>query len=121
VIRRKKSLRPRKAIPAKNGKRRAKAFARAYHSKERVAFIQSLPCHACGVRPSDNAHIPDPSSGMGLKAVYTAICPLCRSCHVILHAIGPSRFQIRYSVSLVAGANLAAAAWLAFSGEAPEC
>lgn len=58
-----------------NRKRRQSEFARTYHSKERVEFVKALPCIVCGHGPCDNAHIE--TGGMGRKADYTKIVPLC--------------------------------------------
>lgn len=69
----KRSGRPRKSNP----KRRRSEFARCYHSKERVEFVKSLPCAACGVQGySENAHVLG-NGGMSRKADYTTIAPLC--------------------------------------------
>ena len=72
------------AKPPKRGKikqwakkRKAKEFARCYHSVERVEFVKSLPCSACGVVGySQNAHVLG-NDGMGRKKGYETIAPLC--------------------------------------------
>lgn len=63
-------------------------FRRKYGSERRVKTIQALPCEVCGARPSENAHCPDKGSGsgtrdrgMGRKAGWQTIVPLCRTCH----------------------------------------
>lgn len=66
-------------IKAVNRKRRQTEFARCYGSRARVAFVKGLPCIVCFMSPSDNAHTV--TDGMGRKAAYTAIVPLCRRCH----------------------------------------
>lgn len=81
----KRGGKPRPTNPA----RRKKAFARAYHSKERVAFVKSLGCVYCtAISPffgiatagtSHNAHTE--GGGMGRKGPYTSIIPLCASHH----------------------------------------
>ena len=81
-----------------NQKRKASAFARAYHSKERVAFVKALPCVVCHQTPSDNAHIEN--GGMGRKADYTTIVPLCRTHHRRLHILGRATFEASYGVAL---------------------
>ena len=81
-------LKRRTPVKAVNAKRKATAFARAYHSKERVAFIRGLLCIACvsvlgpftPAVPSDNAHT-GKAPGKGLKAHYSTIVPLCRNHH----------------------------------------
>jgi hypothetical protein len=77
----------RKKIKATNPARRAKSFARTYGSKERCDWISSLPCAWCVLRglvrisrPSDNAHS-EGGGGMGMKADYTTVVPLCRRHH----------------------------------------
>lgn len=79
----------RKTVPKKkNVKRRQSEFARCYHSKERVAWVKSLPCVICAglspfiaavTGPRDNAHTE--SGGAGRKAGYETIVPLCRNHH----------------------------------------
>lgn len=61
-------------------------FQRVYGSKRRVEFIKHLPCAVCGKTPCENAHTK--SGGMGRKADYTTIVPLCRKCHATQHAKG---------------------------------
>jgi hypothetical protein len=77
----------RKKIKATNPARRAKSFARTYGSKERCDWISSLPCAWCVLRglvrisrPSDNAHS-EGGGGMGRKADYTTVLPMCRRHH----------------------------------------
>ena len=82
-LKRKASLKTRKPIPKKNKKRADANYARAYGSKARVAFIKTLACVVCGATPSDNAHIHGSKSGMGRKADYADIIPLCRKCHTL--------------------------------------
>lgn len=60
-------------------------FRRTYHSAERVAFVRREACRVCGDRPSENAHIGRAGKGMGRKADYTMIAPLCSACHAKLH------------------------------------
>ncbi len=72
-------------VKPRNAKRKASEFARCYGSKERVAWIRSLPCIICELRstpqvgPSDNAHVT--GDGMGRKADARFIVPLCRMHH----------------------------------------
>lgn len=64
-----------------NPKRRAREFARSYGSKERVKWINALPCFACQViGQTENAHLPS-RSGVGRKGDARYIVPLCHSCH----------------------------------------
>lgn len=71
---------PRKSNPA----RRKKEFQRTYHSAARVEFVKALPCAASGMDdgcggPIENAHTR--TDGMGRKAGYNTIAPLCRKHH----------------------------------------
>ena len=75
-----------KRTPVKkvNRKRRAESFKRCYGSKARVAWVKTWPCFLCGTRPSENAHTQN--GGMGRKADYTTIVPLCHTHHARLDA-----------------------------------
>lgn len=76
-------------IKAVNRKRRESEFARCYHSRERVRFVKGLPCFYCNALSPflgeatrgrcDNAHVE--VDGIGRKAGYEQIVPLCRSHH----------------------------------------
>jgi hypothetical protein len=66
-------------VRPRNDARREREFARSYGSRERVLWVQSLPCCRCGRRPSDNAHTEN--GGRGRKGDATVIAPLCRPCH----------------------------------------
>lgn len=72
--------------------RTALEFRRIYGSKERVAFVQTLPCVICFARPSVNAHTA--SGGMGRKAGFESIVPLCHHCHRIQHDRGWSALNV---------------------------
>lgn len=78
-------LRSRKPIAKRNPKRKAKEFARAYGSDERVEFVRWLPCLLCARMPSQNAHVGN--GGMSRKADADRIVPLCgpdvTGCHAI--------------------------------------
>lgn len=67
-------------------KRTTSDFARVYGSKARVEWVKSQPCVACHSGPCENAHIK--SGGVGRKADFTQIVPLCASCHRIQHQKG---------------------------------
>ena len=62
-----------------NKEKKAKNFARAYGSEDRVTFVKTLPCCACHVVGySENAHVAPPGEkGTGYKADYRFIVPLC--------------------------------------------
>lgn len=70
-----------------NKKRRTSEFARCYYSKAYVTHIQSMPCFACGkTGETDCAH--GETGGMGHKAGYETLLPLCRRCHTKQHQSG---------------------------------
>jgi len=66
--------------------RAPKDFARVYGSKARVAWVAAQPCAACGKGPCENAHTK--SGGVGRKADYRHIIPLCAACHRVQHSKG---------------------------------
>jgi hypothetical protein len=73
-------MKRRKPVPPRNDARKRKAFTRAYGSKERVLWVQSLPCCCgCARTPCHNAHTT--TDGIGRKGHYTTIVPLHPSCH----------------------------------------
>lgn len=62
-------------------KRSASEYARIYGSRERVERIKAMPCTVpgCVRRPSENAHIEN--GGMGRKAGWETVLPLCHQHH----------------------------------------
>ena len=70
---------PRKGIT--RTPRPASETLRIYGSKARRAFITRLSCVLCYRTPSENAHVPPDAGMMGRKGPYTAIIPLCSTCH----------------------------------------
>jgi hypothetical protein len=95
-----------------NAKRKAMAFIRAYHSEQRVKWVQSLPCliagPACGGR-MENHHIK--GGGGSLKSSYTNITPLCTAHHDELHAHGTPTFEAKYDLSLADQAARVESRW----------
>ena len=75
-----KTPKSRRPINKTNPVRRARESARAYGSKARVTFVQTIPCILCARTPSENAHMKS-KSGMGRKGHYTTIAALCHDCH----------------------------------------
>ena len=118
-MRAKKPCRPKAVNPA----RRKREWDRAYGSKERVQWVRTLPCVACGrVGFSENAHVTntDKSGGGSRRAGYQCIAPLCgylwsilNNCHGALHRLGPASFQLRYHIDLASCAAATEKAWLA--------
>jgi hypothetical protein len=87
----------------------ASDFARIYHSRARVRWVKSLPCVGCTGRPSENAHTEN--GGMGRKADYPTIAPLCSSCHGYVHRYGIREFERAFGINLKALARATQAAW----------
>lgn len=95
-----------------NKARRAKEWARAYHSIERVWWIANgCACVVpdCLARDCENAHTE--TGGMGRKADYTTVVPLCTFHHRKLHRIGRDTFEECYCVTLEEAARLTQQAW----------
>ena len=118
----KKSNNPRVVVPKRSGrikpkKRSAAERARIYGPAERREWIRTQPCIACGeVGFSENAHTA--TEGMGRKAHYSMIVPLCGSlwsivqnCHGELHRIGIKSFEEKYGVDLQKAAAETEAKW----------
>lgn len=83
-MRRSSSPMPRGGIRRKA--RTPSEFARIYGSKKRVAMVKGMACCArylvgptCSRGPSENAHTE--TGGMGYKAGYETIVPLCATHH----------------------------------------
>lgn len=107
---------------ARNPKRKAKEFARCYHSVERVEFVKDQPCKACGrLFASENAHVLG-NGGAGRKAGYKTIAPLCgptfdrEGCHRTLHRLSRDLFEKDFGIDLEAAAAATQRAWLEYSG-----
>lgn len=76
-----------KGIKPRNAKRRTSEFARCYRSKAYIAHVRSMPCYACGkAGETDSAH--GETGGMGYKAGWESLLPLCRRCHTRQHQSG---------------------------------
>lgn len=119
----------RRTKPMKRGrikpkKRKASEFARIYGSKERVEWVKSLSCVGCGRNwdttcvPIDNAHIE--TGGMGRKADYDKIVPLCSrlapkfSCHGRFHRHGRDDLEMWAGINLEVAAAETEARWQSF-------
>jgi len=81
-------------VNAVNHARKDREFIRAYGSADRVAFVRSQPCVACGRTPSENAHTR--GGGAGRKGDARFVAPLCHPCHDELHRRGPVAFAARH-------------------------
>lgn len=117
-IPRKTPLRSHTPIRARNPKRKAKAFARAYESEAFVLFVQSLPCIVRGCpRKSECAHLVKVDGGAGLKGRASGCGPMCPFHHRDpvhgLHKLGPRTFESLHRIDLAACAEATARAWRA--------
>ena len=79
-------MKPRKPIarttrPKRVNKvRKAREWARAYGSEERVAWIRDQPCVAGHSGPCENSHLRS-RSGAGRKGDAATVVPMCKPCH----------------------------------------
>lgn len=84
-------------IAPKNPDRKAREFVRAYHSEDRVLFVKhGLRCCVphCYRMPCENAHIE--TGGMGRKAHYTKVVPMCGYHHREIHQLGRETFETKH-------------------------
>lgn len=121
ALKRKSDLRAKK--PMKRGgkikpkKRKLSEFQRVYGSKERVAFVKSLPCvvPGCQDRRIQNCH--SRSGGTGRKADYFWIYPGCEKHHAEEHKIGRKTFEKRYQIDLNFESYWTNVRWKAHKGD----
>ena len=100
---------PPRPIKPINRKRKAREWARAYGSPERVAWVASLPCLVCGYGPCENAHIK--SGGAGRKADAALVINLCKLHHAEQHHFGIETFGARHGLDLQACAAVLDHEW----------
>lgn len=105
-----------KPMRARNPKRYAKNFARAYESEAFVLFVQSLPCIVPGCpRTAECAHLVKIDGGAGLKGRSQGCGPCCglhhRTSKHSLHDLGPRSFEALHHLSLAECARQTEAAW----------
>jgi hypothetical protein len=96
-------------VPIQRGRmkrksRSASEFQRIYGSKKRVEWIKAHGCLACARTPCENAHTEN--GGMGRKAGFATIVPLCAVHHQMLHQIGQRDFADAFS-DMLCGRTLA--------------
>ena len=86
-------------------------MAAAYHSVERIQWVRRLACvvPGCETRPAENHHTR--AGGMGMKAHYSTIVPLCHHHHQQLHTIGVLTFERRYGLDLAQEAAAVQTRW----------
>ena len=107
-----------KSSPRARRRKRAN-WLRAYGSKERVEWVNSLPSVASGAvgtldDPIVNAHVAPPGEhGTGYKGDACWIVPLLKSEHDMIHQHGIETFEAAYDVSLVREATFIEARWKA--------
>lgn len=106
----------RKGLPSRNRKRQASAFARAFHSKARVAFVKALPCTldsgACA-GPMHNHH----TRSRGAGGDFTTIVPLCQLHHDVVHRFGQRSAFAAHRVDPKEAATRVEAMWSAWQSE----
>lgn len=106
-----------KPLRTRNAQRQASEFARAYHSEERVAWIQAQPCVVDGcAKPSENVHTQ--TGGTSRKADYQTIVPMCRTHHRELHQKGVETFEGDHLLDLKALALDYERTWRRFAAHA---
>jgi hypothetical protein len=72
-----------------NPERKRREHARAYGPAERIAWMQSLPCLACGYHgPTRREVAHTRTGGMGRKGDADTTIPLCPPCHRTQHDKG---------------------------------
>lgn len=98
----------RKTLKAKP--RKASERERIYGPRGFQDWLHRLPCIVCGHRGDIHAHHYR-SDGMGRKAGWDTIVPLCVACHRLVHDIGRRRFEALKRVDLEAQAKRVQAAW----------
>ena len=98
-----------KRINATNPARASRAFVRAFHSAERVRWVNAMPCVVCCRVPCQNAHVT--GGGMGRRSGYANIVPLCALHHAEQHQVGMKTFAATHRVDLVAEAAKTEAMW----------
>ncbi len=80
-----------------------------------LAAVRALPCLICGRNPVDPHHllrgIPPSERGTGRRASDQWAVPLCRSCHISLHARGND--DEFFAEHMIDGRAVARALWAA--------
>lgn len=84
----------RKPIKRVNKERRARNFVKHYHSEQRVWWIHSFPCDACGQERGD-IHVAHVKS-RGAGGTHEDTVPLGARCHHIQHTQGWAELKALY-------------------------
>ena len=75
-------------------------------------WLHKLPCLVCGHRGDIHAHhTPHPSSGMGRRADWVALVPICSAHHRMIHDIGQKRVAAMAGLDWARAAARVQAAW----------
>lgn len=101
------AIRRRTPLRQRNSSRKADAYARDFG--EEAEAVRGMPCLACGLTPSDPAHVRSRGAGGG----RFDIVPLCRAHHQEQHQHGIQTFAARHGLDLRAKADHIAAAHVA--------
>ena len=117
----KREKKPAKPVKKRNIKRHSREWLRAYGSRERVEWVKSLPCCACGkIGFSECAHIR--AGGMGRKSDAGFTVPLCghlagliKNCHSDIHTMGVWSWQESRGINLEDEAAATERRWLAYT------
>lgn len=91
-------LKSRTKLRAVSAERQAARYEKAFGSYSDL--IRQMSCLTCGRSPVDPHHVHSRGAG-GDKST---LCPLCRSCHDVLHSIGRQSFERKYEIDLEAEA-----------------
>ncbi len=97
----------------KRGKRKASETARIYGPEAFRDWLSRRPCTACDGGPCECHHIT--GDGMGRKAHFSLIIPLCRRCHQEWHGTGRHSFQAKYRFTAAIVAEDTHRAWQSYS------
>lgn len=82
-----------KTTQQRRNERKKERFARQFHSKQRVAWVQSLPCHVTEKRGNVvNAHVKSRGSG----GTYKDIVPLDWAVHTDFDTMPEDKFEQKY-------------------------
>lgn len=104
---------PRKPLRAKP--RKASERERIYGPKGFQDWLHKLPCVCCGHRGSIHAHHTE-NGGMGRKADWTTLVPVCAAHHRMIHDIGQKRVAAMYGRVWEIEAGRVQEAWERISG-----
>lgn len=117
LLPRKASLRPKTPMRKVNTARKAKEWQRAYGSPERCDFVNWYGCVVCGYTPCENAHLEN--DGMGRKANYDLIVPLCPTHHREQEG-RTQAFQRDHDIDLYALAAQVEREWQSYTRRTPH-